>query len=132
MHSFFSVAIIISDKRLFARNVTTNTSALAWLNFNPFKKQKLWKDEASLPDSIIRNYQAALCQFVTYDASNVHCLQNFEVIKQNTECVFAKKAKLWGSSSWLCNLSLGKFIKCLYFSINKTINVVKICNKDKY
>jgi len=44
---------------------------------------------------------------VMYDAENADCLAKFQVVKENSNCLFARKAKLWGSPLWKSNLKLG-------------------------
>lgn len=51
--------------------------------------------------------QRAVFGFVTYDATSVTALQQFNPVQENTECIFAKKAKLWGNQDWNQELSLG-------------------------
>ncbi len=62
--------------------------------------------EEDLPSEIIQKMEHAICDFVTYNAETVNSVQNFEVIQRNTECIFAKKAKLWGSPLWKNQLEL--------------------------
>ncbi|XP_005112877.1 uncharacterized protein LOC101859301 [Aplysia californica] len=50
---------------------------------------------------------------VLYDAGAVQSLRNFDVIKKNTECVFAKRSRAWGSPSYDYNLTLEENIKGL-------------------
>ena len=61
-----------------------------------------------LPAAVIHKVERRICDFVTYDAENVESLQNFDVVKQNTKCLFAKRSKVWGSPEWKPELSLGK------------------------
>lgn len=104
---FVVFLFFLPDKSLDSKAEKTQHVAL-WELFNPFKKQKVWEDEDSLPENIRRNVDRKISQFTTYDATVAACLQDFDVIKQNTECVFAKKAKLWGSSPWLQESSIGQ------------------------
>eukprot|EP00736_Rhodelphis_marinus_P009784 Rmarinus@m.16514 len=39
-------------------------------------------------------------------SKNLECLQRFRAIQNNTECIFAKKAKLWAQGNWEGHLSL--------------------------
>lgn len=45
---------------------------------------------------------------MSYDAENAQCLNNFEIVKRNSNCIFARKAQLWGSPEWDKRLTLGK------------------------
>lgn len=58
------------------------------------------------PDVLQQNVATSVAAFVTYDAENVTSLEHFDVIKQKTECVFAKRSKVWGSKDWSTELSL--------------------------
>ena len=62
--------------------------------------------EEDLSHDIIQTMEHNICSFVTYKADTVDCLTNFECIKSNTECLFAKRAKLWGSPQWKEQLNL--------------------------
>ncbi len=62
--------------------------------------------EQELPEETIRKMERNICEFVTYDAENVNSLKNFDSIKSSTECIFAKRAKLWGSPQWRPELDL--------------------------
>eukprot|EP01080_Neovahlkampfia_damariscottae_P007203 gene7203-11519_t len=42
----------------------------------------------------------------SYDPLNCFALQKFKPIKSNTECIFAKSSKVWGSNNYDVNLSL--------------------------
>ncbi|XP_021356615.1 uncharacterized protein LOC110452419 isoform X2 [Mizuhopecten yessoensis] len=58
------------------------------------------------PEVLEQDVANSVAAFVTYDAEIVKSLDNFNVIKQNTECIFAKKSRLWGSKEWSGELSL--------------------------
>ena len=62
--------------------------------------------EQDLSQEVIRNMEHNICTFVTYSADAVDSLKNFECIKSNTECLFAKRARLWGSPQWKDQLNL--------------------------
>ena len=49
-----------------------------------------------------------IVDFVTYDATNTDSLHNFGLIKENSECIFAKNAKIWGSPNFDNQLNIGK------------------------
>lgn len=55
-----------------------------------------------------RNVEKQICNFVTYDATDVESVNNFKEIQQNTECIFSKNAFIWGSRDWDTAISLGK------------------------
>ena len=50
--------------------------------------------------------EKTLYKLLTYEATSTESLQNFDVIKMNTECIFAKKSRLWGSSDWIPDTSV--------------------------
>ena len=52
---------------------------------------------------------ADVTKFVTYDAECVQSVENFQIIAQNTECIFASKAKIWGSPPWDTSKSVGQY-----------------------
>lgn len=58
-------------------------------------------------EELQRSVERAVFGFVTYDATSVTALQQFNPVQENTECIFAKKAKLWGNQDWNQELSLG-------------------------
>ncbi|XP_076451570.1 uncharacterized protein LOC143287457 [Babylonia areolata] len=73
-------------------------------SFNPLKGKPL---HASLSESREREVSLAISRFVTnYDPENCTSLELFETVKYGTECVFARRAKLWGSPDWRSALSL--------------------------
>ena len=60
-------------------------------------------DDAELQSRV----NSAVCDFVTYDATSVSALQHFQPIQENTECIFAKRAILWGNRDWDTDIGLG-------------------------
>lgn len=58
-------------------------------------------------EELQRSVERAVFGFMTYDATSVTALQQFNPVQENTECIFAKKAKLWGNQDWNQELSLG-------------------------
>ena len=74
-------------------------------NDNPLKGKPRIK-EKDLPADMVHQMEHNICKFVTYNAEEVESLQNFEIIKSQTECLFAKRARLWGSPDWKEELNL--------------------------
>ena len=68
-------------------------------------------EESQLPVNVSHQINEQIVKLVTHNAADASCLERFNVIKLNTQCVFAKKARIWGSKEWDCNLSLGNFLK---------------------
>ena len=48
-----------------------------------------------------------MAEFVCYDAENSGTLQSFEIVRNNTACIFAKKSKLWGSADYNPSKDIG-------------------------
>ena len=63
-------------------------------------------DDAKLRSRV----NGAVCDFVTYDATSVSALQHFQPIQENTECIFAKRAVLWGNRDWDTAIGLGTLV----------------------
>ncbi|XP_061162480.1 uncharacterized protein LOC133171705 [Saccostrea echinata] len=57
-------------------------------------------------EELKRSVHKAVFDFVTYDASKIPAIENFKPIQENTECIFARRAKLWGNQEWDKDLSL--------------------------
>lgn len=51
-------------------------------------------------------YVAALSKFFSYDPEHTTALENFEQIKSQSNCLFARKAKIWSCPEWIDSLSL--------------------------
>ncbi|XP_064633076.1 uncharacterized protein LOC135491262 [Lineus longissimus] len=76
--------------------------------FNPLKKQKkeMEKTLDDLTEEQIHKFERQISDFVTYDAENCLVLERFEPLKQQSQCTFAKKARVWGARDWQESLSL--------------------------
>ncbi|KAL3861437.1 hypothetical protein ACJMK2_007471 [Sinanodonta woodiana] len=83
---------------------------------------KLSKDEEE-----VKVTEAVLC-FVMYDVENTDALYRFERIKENSNCLFAKKAKIWGSPPWNEKLSLEENI---YRLIPMFLRFTIVCQSQK-
>ena len=46
-------------------------------------------------------------KIMEYDVENNPCLLNFDNVKSQSSCMFAKKAKLWGCPAWDQKQTLG-------------------------
>lgn len=55
-----------------------------------------------------RAYKEAIAEFVlrSYDPENCLTLDHFKPVQNSTECVFAKRAKLWGGKEYNSTLTL--------------------------
>ena len=82
---------------------------------NPYKRKRRVKDEERIPPSIRKKFTEEILDLVLYDVENCRALRDFEPIKMNTHCIFAKKAILWGACDYDQSLSVGKtFIVYMY------------------
>ena len=62
-----------------------------------------------VPDEIQeRESHDAIYKLVSYDPTSVPALDNFQPLQQNSNCKFAKKARIWGTPQWNASLSVGK------------------------
>lgn len=75
----------------------------------PKKTKEIMKDLYPKLSKEEENQQVltGIWKIVSYDAENCPCLKNFECVKSNSNCIFAKKARLWGSPAWDQNRTLG-------------------------
>ena len=64
------------------------------------------KDEINIPNDLVNRYASAILDYVLYDAENCQAVVNFDLIKSNTHCTFAKTARLWGARDYDHTLSL--------------------------
>ncbi len=64
------------------------------------------KNENLLSPEIRTKYVSKILDFALYDVENCQTLQNFDQIKSNTHCTFAKTSKLWGACDYDPLLSL--------------------------
>ncbi|XP_013083159.2 uncharacterized protein LOC106068361 [Biomphalaria glabrata] len=78
------------------------------LNYNPFKGHTGPGYLTAEKDAEIAK---TIANFVLYDASKVACLKRFKVVKTNSECIFAKRSKLWGSQDYIPECSLEENIR---------------------
>ncbi|KAK3603516.1 hypothetical protein CHS0354_030375 [Potamilus streckersoni] len=83
---------------------------------------KLSKDEEDVKAA------EAILGFVTYDVENTDSLDRFERIKVNSNCLFARKAKIWGSPPWKEQLSLEENI---YRLIPMFLRFTILCQSQK-
>ncbi|CAL1531053.1 unnamed protein product, partial [Lymnaea stagnalis] len=73
------------------------------LSINPFKG-KMGPGYLTANKEI--EIAVSVSDLVLYDASHTSSLKNFGKIKKETECIFAKRAKLWGSPDYDEDISL--------------------------
>ena len=75
---------------------------------NPYKRKRRVKDEERLDLEVVNKYIGGILDLVLYDVENCEAVHNFQVIKNNTDCIFSKKAILWGAWDYDPELSIGK------------------------
>ena len=64
-----------------------------------------------MPDKIVRKYTEQILDYVLYDTEECLAVEQFELVKNNTHCVFAKTSKLWGSCDYDIAISLEENVK---------------------
>ena len=69
-------------------------------------RHKRVKGEEHLPDDVKNSYTNLILNHVLYDTENCKTLQNFELVKRNTHCTFARTAILWGAQDYDTALTL--------------------------
>lgn len=80
--------------------------------FNPLKGKP---KNAVLSNKRQVEVALAISAFVTYDSpENCEATEKFLPIKERTECIFAKKANIWGCRDFDLRLTLGKSILYMY------------------
>ncbi len=67
-----------------------------------------------------------------YDPTNCSSLHHFSHIKNNIECPFAKRSKLWGSPDWVSTKSLEDNVEALTQSLNNFVIVSALEKLDGY
>ncbi len=101
------MSLLLPDSRTPTKTREDHIQDMLDQNKNPLKG----KPNTSLQDldqDALHKIEHQICQFVTYDSHNADSVHNFALIKDNTQCIFAKTATIWGSPEWKHELSLGK------------------------
>ncbi|ELU13897.1 hypothetical protein CAPTEDRAFT_202541 [Capitella teleta] len=75
------------------------------LSKNPLKRNPI---HDVVPPEVMADAANAVMNFCVHDAANSPVLLNFEPLKAQSQCLFARKAKLWGSRVWKNDRSLGE------------------------
>lgn len=68
-------------------------------------------DDNVVPDKIVNKYREEILDYVLYDSERCLAVEQFVPVKNNTHCVFAKTAKLWGSRDYDVALTLEENVK---------------------
>ena len=94
-------------------NQQSNTSSVK----NPYKGTRRVKDEGNIPPDVRERYTGRILDLVLYDAEECRALREFEPVKMNTHCIFARKSILWGSRDYDKSLSVGEDTVCFHSRI---------------
>ena len=86
---------------------TPKPAASEFPSKNPYKRKKKLKDEHLVPLDVRQKYAEDIADFAVHDAENSSILSEFELVQMNTECIFSKKAVLWGATEYEPSLTLG-------------------------
>lgn len=78
----------------------------------------------SIPVKIVEKYTAEILDYVLYDAERCLAVEQFEPVKSNTHCVFAKTARLWGSRDYDIVLSLEENVKRLVMYVRSCMQAM--------
>ena len=65
----------------------------------------------TVSDETQSQIQRLITAFVSYDAHCASCLKRFKTIQDNTQCIFAKRARLWGSPEWNASQSVEENVR---------------------
>lgn len=87
------------------RNRYNKPSESKAVSTNPYRRHRKVKDEEKVPAEIWDKYTRQVLDLV----EECEALRNFEVVKNNTHCIFSKKAVLWGAQDYDEELSIGEF-----------------------
>lgn len=93
---------------LLDRNRYSETPRETFPGSNPFKRKRRVKDEDKIPANVRAKFTEDILDLVLYDVENCQALRDFEPVKMNTHCIFAKKSILWGACDYDQDLSVGK------------------------
>ncbi len=85
--------------------------------FNPLKGRPGSRSkEGIVSEELVHAYERDIARFVLddYDPEKAESISHFALLKNKSQCLFAKTAKLWGSPEWKTNLSFGKVVILIY------------------
>lgn len=83
---------------------------------NPYKRHRRVKDEEKVPAEIWNKYARQILDLVLYDVEDCEALRNFEAVKNNTHCTFARRSLLWGARDFDKELTIGKELSAFQLS----------------
>ncbi|CAH1238939.1 Hypp5669 [Branchiostoma lanceolatum] len=78
------------------------------LQNTPSPRQRKFGNQGdeNIPRDVEERCIRQILDIVCYDAMSCRSLESFTPVKEGTECVFARLARLWGSADWNGQLSL--------------------------
>ena len=92
---------------------------------NPYKGKRRVKDESKIPADVREKYTRLILDVVLYEAEECQALREFEPVKVNTHCIFAKKSIFWGARDYDKSLSLGKSVKHQFNRLQRNLYKLK-------
>ena len=108
VHNFvcvFTVSLYVLDRNKYTTKTDPTSNNLQLKN--PYKGKRRVRDEDKIPADVRDKYTQLILDVVLYDAEGGRTLREFEPVKMNTHCIFAKKSILWGARDYDRALSLG-------------------------
>ena len=90
--------------------VVIRTRVVDIAKWNPLRKKPDLTNEPQVSQETLSAFHRLLEESVTYDATEVEALRNFRNIQLQSQCAFAKNARIWGSSDYQSDLSLGMIL----------------------
>lgn len=96
-------SLYLLDRNKYAKKPKVDNSFPDPKSYRPPKRIR---DDDEVPTAIRESFVKNIVDFVLYDAENSQALRNFEPVKMNTHCTFAKRAVLWGARDYDMSLSV--------------------------
>ena len=101
-----AVSLYVLDRNKYQPKPNQQSNAFSVKN--PYKGRRRVKDETKIPPDIQEKYTELILDQVLYNAEECQALRDFEPVKINTHCIFARKSILWGSKDYDKSLSVGQ------------------------
>jgi hypothetical protein len=89
-------------------------------------------DEENISKDLKKKFTERILDYVLYDVANNQTLRNFEPIKHNTHCTFARSAVLWGAPDYREDFSLENNVEKLGFMIVINLSFWAECNDQTF
>lgn len=104
--------------------VVIRTRVVDIAKWNPLRKKLDLTTEPQISQETISTFHRLLEESLTYDATEVKALRNFQSIRLQSQCIFAKNARIWGSADYQSDLSLGRI---LFMRFNSLYSLIFSC-----